>query len=177
MLKKLYLLRHAKSSWDDPTLADHDRPLAPRGRRACETIAGYLRNEQITPGLVLCSSSARTRETLERVSAGFEDASRVRVETEDGLYATSAEELLARLRQVPAAVEAVMLIGHQPAIQELALVLAGAGSAIETLSGKFPTAALATLLVPGSWRQLAPGSARLDAFVKPKELERLQGKP
>lgn len=175
MPKTLYLLRHAKSNWDDPTLADHDRPLAPRGRRASKTIAEHLRREQITPALVLCSSSARTRETLARVSGGFDDASEVQVETDRGLYTASAEELLARLRQVPGEVDSVMLIGHQPAIQGLALALAGAGTQLERLSEKFPTAALATLVVSGAWRELAPGTARLVAFVKPRELERSAG--
>lgn len=175
MPKALYLMRHAKSSWDDPTLADHDRPLAPRGRRASKTIAEYLRRQRITPALVLCSSSARTRETLARISGGFDDASKVQVETERCIYTASAEELLARLRQVPGDVESVMLIGHQPAIQDLALALAGAGAQLERLSEKFPTAALATLVVPGAWRELIPGSARLVAFVKPKELERSPG--
>lgn len=172
MPKPLYLLRHAKSSWDDPTLADRDRPLAARGRRAAEAIAEHLRRERITPALVLCSSSARTRETLARISEGFDRAGGVQTEIEDGLYGASGEELLARLRRVPGDVESVMLIGHQPAIQDLALLLAGAGAELERLSGKFPTAALATLSVPGDWHELAPGSARLTAFVKPKELGR-----
>lgn len=175
MPKTLYLLRHAKSSWDDPALADHDRPLAPRGRRASKTIAEHVRRERITPGLVLCSSSVRTRETLARISGGFDDASEVRVEIERGLYTATAEELIARLREVPGEVESVMLIGHQPAIQDLALALAGAGKQLERLSEKFPTAALATLLVPGAWDEPVPGTARLVAFVKPRELERSPG--
>src|SRR2546426_2831333 len=71
MGKTLYLLRHAKSSWEDPTLADRDRPLAPRGRRAAGMIAEHLRRQRSTPRLVLCSSSERTRETLKRISAGL----------------------------------------------------------------------------------------------------------
>ena len=99
------------------------------------------------------------------------------METERTLYTASADELLARLRQVPGDVESVMLIGHQPAIQDLALALAdaggqGAGTQLERLSGKFPTAALATFAVPGAWSGLSPGSARLVEFVKPRELER-----
>lgn len=175
MTKTLYLLRHAKSSWDAPTLTDHDRPLAGRGRRACKTITEHLRRQQITPELVLCSSSARTRETLARISGGFDGAIQVQVEVEPGLYGASSVELLARLRQVPSDVGSVMLVGHQPAIQELALALAGAGSQLERLSEKFPTAALATLLFPGDWRELGPGSMRLVEFVKPRELERLPG--
>jgi phosphohistidine phosphatase len=169
MARSLFLLRHAKSSWDDPTLADHERPLAGRGRQGSTLIAEYLRREEIGPALVLCSSAARSRETLERVSAGFLGEAEIRVE--DELYAASADDLLARLRWVPAGVESVMLIGHAPALPELARRLAGRGAARERLLGKFPTAALATLSFEGGWQALAPGAAELVAFVKPRELE------
>ena len=168
MAKTLFLLRHAKSSWKDPNLADHDRPLAPRGRRASKLIAAYLRAHEITPGLVLCSSSACTRETLERISTGF--GGRAEVEIEEGLYTASAGDLLARLRKLSGDVESHMLIGHAPAIPELARYLVGGGGDLERLRGKFPTAALATLSFRGSWIELAPGAAQLVDFVKPREL-------
>jgi len=171
MAKELLLLRHAKSSWDDPGLADHDRPLAPRGRRASGLIATYLRERSIAPAQVLCSSSARTRETLERISAEFGDG--VEVEIEQGLYAASAGDLLARLRRVSDDVESLMVIGHAPGLPELARRLAGRGTGLERLQGKFPTAALATLCFEGDWGDLAPGAAELVDFVKPRELEAL----
>jgi phosphohistidine phosphatase len=163
-VKRLFLLRHAKSSWDDAGLADRDRPLAPRGRRATEVMARHLRDEKISPALVLCSSARRTRDTLEGVGPSGE------VRIEDELYGATEAELLERLRRVPDAVESVMLIGHNPAIQELALGLASGGARLEDLERKFPTAALATLTVPGTWRELGSGSAELVAFVTPKEL-------
>jgi phosphohistidine phosphatase len=166
-VKRLFLLRHAKSSWDDPRLDDRDRPLAPRGRRASELIAGHLRREGIAPSLVLCSSATRARETLQRVIPAL-DASDVSIE--DELYGASSEGLLQRLREVPGDLESVMLVGHQPAIQELALDLAGDGAELARLRAKFPTGALATLLFAGDWSELAPGSAELVAYVKPKEL-------
>ena len=169
MGKTLYLLRHAKSSWDDPTLADHDRPLASRGRRASRVIAEHLRRQRITPTLVLCSSSTRTCETLERISAGLGEE--IEVQIEEGLYTASASDLLERLRKVDARVDSVMLIGHNPALWELALSLAGAGRDLKRLTKKFPTAALATLAFQGSWRELASGAAELVAFVTPRELE------
>jgi phosphohistidine phosphatase len=165
-VKRLYLLRHAKSSWDDPRLDDHDRPLAPRGRRASAVIAEHLRQERIAPALVLCSSARRTRETLERLMPL--DRAEVRIEGE--LYGASPKDLLQRLREVPDEVDSVMLIGHQPAIQELALQLAAEGSELERLKAKFPTAALATLDFPGEWSGLGRGSAELVAYVKPKQL-------
>jgi phosphohistidine phosphatase len=163
-VKRLFLLRHAKSSWDDADLADRDRPLAPRGRRAVKVMAGHIRDEKISPSLVLCSPARRTRETLEGVAPGGE------VQIEDELYGASEADLLERLQRVPDEIDSVMLIGHNPAIQELALDLAAGGERRGDVENKFPTAALATLTVPDDWQELRPGSAELVAFVIPKEL-------
>ena len=160
--KRLLLLRHAKSSWDDPALADHDRPLAARGRRAAKLIGAHLRRERIPISLVLCSSARRARETLDLVASPGE------IQIERGLYGASADQLLERLRRVPDEVDAVMLIGHNPAIQDLGVRLAGGGS--ELAERKFPTGALATLTFAGPWRALQPSHAGLAAFVKPREL-------
>jgi phosphohistidine phosphatase len=169
-MKRLYLLRHAKSSWEDPTLADHDRPLARRGRRAATVMAEHLRRKGIAPELVLCSPSRRTRQTLTRIAPGLGENADVQIESE--LYAASAADLIEVLHGVPDEVESVMLIGHNPGIQDLALSLARGGSEIARVRSKFPTAALATLELNGSWRELAPGSAELTSLVKPKELSR-----
>jgi phosphohistidine phosphatase len=167
-LKRLDLLRHAKSSWDDPGLADHDRPLAPRGRRAAGLIAEHVRREGIAPALVLCSSARRALETLEGIARAFDGE--VPIEVERDLYGASQRELLERLRRIPDATPSVMLIGHNPAIHALALSLAGNGPDFETLALKYPTGALATLTLEGSWEALGPGGAKLAAFVRPKDL-------
>jgi phosphohistidine phosphatase len=169
-MKHLFLLRHAKSSWDDPTLADHDRPLAPRGRRAAKVMAEHLERKRIAPELVLCSPARRTRETLARIERGLGGKTDVRIDSE--LYAVSAAALLEVLHEVPDEVESVMLIGHNPGIQDLALSLARAGSEVSRVRSKFPTAALATLQFNGGWHELAPGRAELVSFVKPKEVSR-----
>ena len=169
-MKRLYLLRHAKSSWDDPTLADHNRPLAPRGRRAARVMAEHLRRKGIAPELVLCSPSRRTRQTLTRLAPALGENADVQLESE--LYAASAADLLEVLREVPDEVDSLMMIGHNPGVQDLALSLARGGSRITRVRGKFPTGALATLELDGSWRELAPGSAELVSLVKPKELSR-----
>lgn len=164
--KRLFLLRHAKSSWDQPGMADHDRPLARRGRRAAGLIARHLQSEGISPSLVLCSSARRTRETLELARPGGE----VRIERE--LYGAAKDELLDRLRRVPDTVESVMLIGHNPAVQDVALDLAAGGARLTDVKRKYPTGALASLTLAGRWDELRPGGAELAAFVTPKELER-----
>ena len=164
----LYLLRHAKSSWSDVTLADHERPLSPRGRRDAKRIADHLLEHGVTPELVLCSTSERTRETLELVRPALGAAT---VELEPELYSASAQTLLERLRAVPEAVPSVMLIGHNPGLEDLALFLASAGPEREGLETKFPTAALATLtLAAATWSRLSGADAVLAAFVVPKQL-------
>jgi phosphohistidine phosphatase len=160
--KQLLLLRHAKSSWDDPSLADEDRPLAPRGRKAAKRLRAHVRRERIPVGLVLCSPAKRAHETLDLVAPPGE------IVIERELYHATAAELLERLRRVPDTVDAVMLIGHEPAIRDLAVGLAGPES--ELADRKFPTGGLATLTFTGPWSTLAPGGAGLAAFVAPREL-------
>jgi phosphohistidine phosphatase len=166
-MKRLYLLRHAKSSWDEAGLADRDRPLAKRGKRASKVMAKHLREERIEPDLVLCSPSARTRETLERVGVG----ERSEVQIVGDIYGASEADLLDVLRRVPDDIDSAMLIGHNPSLQALAVTLAGEGSETR-MAEKFPTAALATLDFDGGWGELGPGVAELASFVKPKELAR-----
>lgn len=160
---RLYLLRHAKSSWDDAGLADHDRPLAKRGRRATKAIARYLTEHAVAPELVLCSTARRTRETLERIAPAL-GTPEVSYETE--LYGASAGELMERLRAVPDGVGSVMLIGHNPGIEDLASALIR-----RAVASKFPTGAVATLELEGDPRDAGPGRAELVDFVVPRDLE------
>ena len=169
-VRRLYLLRHAKSSWDEAELVDHDRPLAKRGRRAAELIADHIREQAIAPDVVLCSSSRRTRETLDRIERALPEGTRVEVER--ALYAASAGELVERLRLLPDGVGSAMLIGHNPGLQMLAIGLAARGAELGRLRTKFPTAALATLDIPNAeWRRLGTGDAELAAYVRPRDLE------
>jgi phosphohistidine phosphatase len=168
-MKRLYLLRHAKSSWKDVSLADHDRPLAGRGRRASKAIAGHLRDRGIEPDLVLCSTARRARETLDRIAPALGTTA---IEIEPGLYGASAPELLDRLRSIPDEIESVMLIGHNPAMEELAIDLARPSPAASELAARYPTGALATLTFPAStWRELRHATAELVELVKPRDLE------
>jgi phosphohistidine phosphatase len=166
--RRIHLLRHAKSSWDQPALADHDRPLAPRGLRASKTMAGHLHDQGIQPELILCSSATRARQTLKPIVAALGD---VEVRVEEQLYGASAADLLERLRLLPDHLESAMLIGHNPAMQELALGLAGGGEGRDSLALKYPTGALATLAFEGAgWSDLAAGRAELVAYVRPRDL-------
>jgi phosphohistidine phosphatase len=168
-VRTIILLRHGKSSWSDPTLSDVDRPLAPRGERASRRIAKYLRRKRIRPALVLCSPSLRTRQTLEAIEPSLGKGCSVELVPE--LYAASERELLERLRALPESATSVMLIGHNPGLQQLALVLASRGADRAKLEQKFPTAALATLIVDSdSWAALRPGEAELINYVVPRQL-------
>jgi phosphohistidine phosphatase len=163
------LLRHGKSSWSDSTLADVDRPLAPRGERASRKLAKYIRRQRIQPALVLCSPSRRTRQTLEAVEASLGKRCAVKVVPE--LYGASEHELLEQLRALPDSIRSVMLIGHNPGLHNLALVLASRGADLLQLGEKFPTGALATLVVRSEgWTALGPGAAELVDYVVPKQL-------
>jgi phosphohistidine phosphatase len=169
-LKTLYLLRHAKSSWDDSNLADHDRPLAPRGQKAAGRMAVHIRRAKVRPELVLCSSATRAVQTYELIAPALDRPLELLVE--DALYGASDTELLIRLQDVPDAVEAALLIGHNPGLQDLALVLAGDGdpASLTRIGDKFPTAGLATLKVPTPWSVLGPGHAYLMSLATPRDL-------
>jgi phosphohistidine phosphatase len=171
-MKTLYLLRHAKSSWDDPTLADHDRPLAPRGRKAAPRMAVWLRTEARRPDLVICSTAARARETWELVARELQPAPEVDVRR--AVYDAGAEQLIATARGAPAHVETLMLVGHNPAMEEAAALLArdGDAQALATMQSKYPTAAISELTFDvGSWAEIGRDTGHLARFVRPKDLE------
>ena len=162
--KRLVLLRHAKSSWAQPDLADHDRPLNDRGRRAAAAVGHYLRRAGVRPDLVLCSSAIRARQTLESLDL----ANSVEIRIEPDLYGASAGDLLSRIRKVPARVVSLLLIAHNPGIELLARSLTGDGLSD---AEKFPTGAVAEFVVSVSeWEEIGPGSVRLHAFVVPRDL-------
>ncbi len=167
-MRRLHLLRHAKSSWDDPALRDRDRPLAVRGQKAVGRIERWVREHDVRPQLVLCSDARRARETLEGVLPGLGAPD---VQIEEGLYAANAQALVERLRSVPDDVDEAMLVGHNPGLADLLLLLAEPGELRERARAKVPTGALATLeadLV--SWSELGPGCARLVSFVVPRDI-------
>jgi phosphohistidine phosphatase len=161
--RRLYLLRHAKSSWKEPGIPDHDRPLAGRGRKAAKAMATYLQEQRVRPELVLCSSATRARQTFERLEPL--GAREVHIERE--LYGADAATLLARLRDVPDGIASVMVVAHNPGLEDLTRVLARTAE----FGAKFPTGALATLAFGDrEWASLERDTAELVGFVRPREL-------
>lgn len=164
-MKRLHLLRHAKSSWDDPDLPDHERPLAPRGEKAAVKIADHVRAAGIAPELVLCSTALRARQTLAALLPVLPGEAEIRME--DRLYGTGVEAVLARLREVDEDVGSVLVVGHNPTLHELALALTDREDALE----RFPTGALASVAFAAPWADLAEGTAELEGFVVPRSLD------
>ena len=168
-MRQLLLLRHAKSSWDDPKLPDHARPLNPRGRRAAESVREVLAGLELRPDLVLVSSARRTLQTVEALEPWDQAPA---VEPLDALYLASAPDLLATLQQGAREAECVLLVGHNPGLHDLALLLSGPGSdpaELARLEEAFPTASLAVLQIASPWQTLAPAGGTLRRFVRPAD--------
>ncbi len=173
-MRQLLLLRHAKSSRDDPKQPDRERPLSPRGHRAAGVMRRCMRELGLLPDLVLVSTARRTMETLEALEPWDETPL---IEPMDSLYLASATQLLTTLHGVGEVVRSVLVIAHNPGLHELALALVGPppiGETSETarrLAAGFPTGALAEFIVPARWWELDVGGARLQRFLMPREQE------
>ncbi len=165
---RLYILRHAKSSWKTEGLDDFHRPLNARGRKAAPAIGNYMQQHSIFPDLILCSAAVRARETLDLVLASLEGDPAV--EIDEGLYLAGAGTLLDRLRRLDDGPDSVMVIGHNPGLHDLALSLA-APDTQQVPVAKYPTAALTELRFSGRrWSDIAPGTGDVVRFVAPRTL-------
>lgn len=167
----LSLLRHAKSSWDDPSFEDFDRPLSKRGKSAAPRVGAYMAEHGLVPDLALCSPAVRARQTLDLVMPAFDGGPSVVYE--DGFYLAAPAVMLARVRKVEPKVRHVLIVGHDPGMQGLALELAGAGEAeaLQALAAKFPTAGLAVIRFKArDWSKVGPAKGRLERFVTPRML-------
>ncbi len=170
-MRTLLLLRHAKSSWDDPELDDHERPLNKRGTRDATRMGELISELGLAPDAVLCSDAVRTRATLALVLAAVgERPSRIQIEPR--LYLAEPQAIMELVRAVPADCRRVLVVAHNPGIHALALGLTGSGDrkALSALAIKYPTAGLAVIdLDAEGWRDVRPGSGALRLFTSPKE--------
>ena len=166
--RRLLLLRHAKSDW--PDVPDRDRPLAKRGRRDAPVIGRWLHDHGYLPDVVVCSAARRTRETWELLAPELGGSPSVTFEPR--AYAASALTLLYLVGELPAASRTALLIGHNPAIAELATSLARPrdDGAPSSPGIRFPTAAVAIMEFSGDWADLAPGHAHLLDYASPAGL-------
>ena len=162
MPRILYLLRHAKSSWKDDSLADFDRPLKKRGRDAAERMGKRLASEKLEDAVLICSPAARTRETAQLVLKH----SRLRMDQrfDERIYEASLRDLLQVVSEIPDEKQTVMLIGHNPGFEELVAFLTGEARPM-------PTCALAKIRVEvESWKAVREGEGSLKLFLTPKGL-------
>jgi len=169
-MHRLHLLRHAKSSWDDD-VEDRERKLSRRGRDEAARVGAHLPAAIGGLDLVLCSSARRARETMALALAAFDPQPRIAVE--DGLYLAGAVSLLNRLCELDERDGAVLLIGHNPGLHELALTLAAPDSPgyAALAGGKFPTGVRASFLIAGSWSRLGATRHQLTDYVTAKSLK------
>jgi phosphohistidine phosphatase len=163
--RTLVLLRHAKSAYPDG-VADHDRPLASRGKREAGSAGEWLRANLPAIDAVLCSTATRTRQTLARTGI---DAP---VRYDDRLYDASPGMVIEQINGVADDVSVLLVVGHEPTMTQLALGLANPSTvnadAAERISAKFPTSAMAVLRLNGSWTDLELGSVQLADFHVPR---------
>jgi len=170
-MKTLYFLRHAKAEPGSKVLGDKERPLAPRGLEACETVGAYLKAKGYRPDFALVSSSVRTKQTFAEVTKTAGMGLRHRVE--DALYLATAEEILRVLREAEETSGSLMIVGHNPGMHHIALLLAGTEPTPprKVLELKYPTCALAVLHFKAkSWKDVAPGKGEIADFITPGEL-------
>jgi len=173
VMRQLLLLRHAKSSWDDASLSDKDRPLNQRGHAAAATMRRAIRDLGLVPDLIMASTARRTLQTLEALEPWDETPL---IEPHDSLYLADPARILAALHSVAETVRSVMVIGHNPGLHDLALLLVGtkaiddASPAVSALTEGFPTCALAEFTIAGSWWDLRAGGGHLVRFLTPRML-------
>lgn len=175
-MRRLILMRHAKSSWTDPTQHDAARPLNARGRRAAPRMGLWLAEAGYAPDLALVSTARRTLETWELASARMTGASgRPPAHASEGLiYNAAPESLLMLVHEQPAEVETLLLLGHEPGVPGLLRMLCGRdiceGGA--RAFGKYPTGAVSVLEFPqDDWAEIGPADGRLAAYAQPRDFE------
>lgn len=171
-MSRLLLYRHAKSSWAEPGMADRDRPLAPRGRRAAERMASVIAGADLLPDRILCSPARRTRETLAALLAVIGDSCQVSIN--DDLYEPSESDYRGVIASNGRDARTLLVIGHNPAIHATALTLIGTSddTAARQVAAKFPTAALAVIDFDAhAWDQVMQKSGRLTAFIRPRDID------
>ena len=170
-MRRLLLLRHAKAERSRPGERDHERILAARGRNDAPRLGAYMVRHAFTPDLVVVSTSTRTRETWELAATAFEDVPPVQYD--ERIYEASPQAILKVIKETGPQVGTLLVVGHNPGLQELAtlLVAVGDSDALLRLKEEFPTASLALInFMVEDWSRLHPHAGRLEHFVTPDTL-------
>jgi phosphohistidine phosphatase len=170
-MRTLTLLRHAKSSWDDPVQRDFDRPVNQKGVRAARTMGEYCRREALGWDHVISSPAVRCIETLDGFWDGY--GKTLKPVWDRRIYLASCVTLLDLINEAPAEAENLLLVGHNPGLEDLVLLLVPdeSGGLRDSLEDKFPTASLAIMSFDGRWTELAARKAKLTRFTRPRDLD------
>lgn len=171
-MKRLTLLRHAKSSWDDPVTRDFDRPLNAKGHRASRTVGQEMRRLALSFDAVVASPAARVVETLEEVAHGF--GAPLTPRFDERIYLASLEALLDLVHTTDDSVASLLLVGHSPGLERLALHLAGVKDKAmrKSVEVKYPTGALVELSLPvDRWQDVNNGEGTMTRFIRPRDLD------
>lgn len=168
-MKTLTLLRHAKSGWDSPVTRDFDRPLNARGRKAARAMGREMRRLGLGFDRVLASPAVRVTQTLTELAQGYGGA--VDTHFDESVYLAPAETLLAMVRGTDDADSRLLLVGHNPGMEQLALLLSAPHPLRDEIADKYPTGALTEIGFDAErWRDVQPGDGRLARFIRPREL-------
>ena len=168
-MKTLTLLRHAKSTWDDPVSRDFDRPMNPRGRRAARTVGARMRTLGIGFDRVVASPARRVMETLGEVEQAF---GRLAPAYDERLYLAATSALLDVIGETDAAAQTLLVVGHNPGLEELTLLLTQDSVLRAEAAIKYPTATLAQIALPiEDWGDAARGGGTLNRFIRPRDLD------
>ncbi len=172
-MKRLILLRHAKSNWDDPVTRDFDRPLDRKGLKAAQAIGGYMREHEIAFDHVIASPAMRVVETLAGVATAYGE--QIDAHWDRRAYLASNMTLLEIIHEAPGDADSLLLAGHNSGIEDLALLLVPerkGDTERAKVEEKYPTGALAEMTFDvDNWADIAPGSGVLTRFVRPRDLD------
>jgi phosphohistidine phosphatase len=171
-MKRLTVLRHAKSSWEEPNTDDFDRPLNERGWKAARRMGRELKQRKITFDLALASPAARVRETLDGVRESYGDFP-FEIRFDERIYLARASTLLEIVRELPESTKAALLVGHNPGLERLVANLTGDDDdhLRRRVQEKFPTAALAVIELPANrWKEVDEGSGSVAELILPRDL-------
>ena len=170
-MKKLYILRHAKSDYPDDINDDHARPLNKKGQKDCKLIGNYLIQHNINLQVILSSDAVRTKETITNILRV--SGNRTEVNFSNKLYLATAGEIIKQIGKDAGDAESVMVVAHNPGVWQLAQILTQSGDydLLKQLATKYPTASMACFSINiDNWQDLQPASAILDRFITPKSL-------
>jgi phosphohistidine phosphatase len=173
IVKKLMLLRHAKSGWDDPVSRDFDRPLNTKGKRAAQRVGEYMRTHDIRFDHVVASPAVRVVETIEQLAEGVGET--IAPAWDKRVYLASAVSLLDVVQEADDEHDSLLLVGHNPGLEDLVLMLVPDSpddAARDQIEEKFPTASLAEISFPvDRWEDVRPNGGALSLFIRPRDLD------